>query len=87
MITSIVSNTLPERLPNGAKILKIVFDFVSNNGVVLAELDKANHDEFATWEFYNGDLSTTSNGHYFGSLSESYYHSLVDAVADFNKRS
>ena len=52
--------TLPT-LPNGATILTI--DYLA--GVVLAVNEKSFGPEFITWEFYRGDLASTSVGHYF----------------------
>lgn len=48
-------------LPNGAKV-DAYFVTSNGDGVILAYT----HDnEVATWNFYRGDLRSTSNGHYF----------------------
>ena len=54
-----------ETLPNGCKIIAI--DHLA--GVVLAGNTYSHHDggiEYVTWEFYRGDLRSTSSGHYYG---------------------
>ncbi len=49
-------------LPNGATILAI--DYLA--GVVLAVNEGLHDHEFITWEFYRGDLASTSTGYYYG---------------------
>ena len=59
-------------LPNGAILIAI-----DPAGYVLAKNEGA-AQPYATWEFYRGDLNSTSNGHYFKSIAE--------AAIDFEKR-
>ena len=51
-----------DRLPNGSTIVEYVVDS-NGDGVVLAK-DVNNVTPYATWEFYRGDLRSTSHGHY-----------------------
>jgi len=68
-----------ETLPNGCKIIAI--DHLAE--VVLAgNIDKPHIEggvEYVTWDFYRGDLRSTSNGHYFGA-------DYKEATEDFAKR-
>ena len=80
-------STIPQTLPNGAKVLKVSFDAVTHNGVVLAKLEKCQYYEYVTWIFQNGDFSTTCNGHYFGSPDCNDSIEYRAAVASFKARS
>jgi hypothetical protein len=60
-----------EVLHNGAIVI------TASNRVVLARWIN-DVTPFVTWEYYNGDPSTTSHGH--------YHVDLTDAVSDYQTR-
>lgn len=62
-------------LPNGTE-LWAHFEWTDSNGVVLAY--NHHNDEWITWEYYRGDLKSTSQGH--------YYDNAREAELDFFKR-
>jgi len=64
------------RLPNGATILEIEYDNANLMGIVFAR--SSGFQPWVTWEFYRGDLASTSCGHYFSNL--------VEAALDFQER-
>lgn len=69
-----------KQLPNGANIVRIYEDVLSETGVVMA----VNGRDYVTWVFYRGDRASTSHGHYF---PKAHYSDAFDrAWADFNKR-
>lgn len=77
-------------LPNGAKIIAVC-EFRQGDGtalgVVLADassLFESGRHKYVTWEFYRGDLRSTSHGHYYegGEEADDY----ADAVSDYIDR-
>ncbi len=74
-------------LPNGAEVLKVSYSVLTNEGVVLAKLEKAMFHQYVTWRFNGTDLSSTHTGNYFGSPCSNSYDDLLEAQNDFRARS
>jgi hypothetical protein len=68
----------PAILPNGREVHVIKYGFHIDRGVVLAYQGEHDAMPWVTWEFYRGDLASTSDGHYFKTLEK--------AREDFVKR-
>jgi hypothetical protein len=65
-------------LPNGRRIDMIDYGEHCDRGVVMAFQGDDDAMPYVTWEFYRGDLASTSYGHYFKTKGE--------AIADYLKR-
>ena len=78
---------IPRFLPNGAEIIKLSYSALTNDGVVLARLEKACHNQYVTWRFESNNLASTYSGNYYGSPESDGNLDLLDAQIDFRARS
>ena len=70
--TTTTISTADNRLPNGATVIELTQSANRLDGVVLAHTSADDVQPFVTWAFYNNDLTTTCNGHYFKDLMEAF---------------